>query len=207
MIQNRKIIGLTGNIASGKSTVSKFLIKKGFYVIDADVISREAVAKGTEGLSKIRKHFGDDVLLENGELDRKKLGRIVFGDKDKLQQLNHILHPIIRRRIIRAIEKSDEKIVFLDAALIYESGLDEMIDSVWFVSIPPEIQIQRLIERDHKTRQEALNVIDSQGKQEDKLKKADVIINNTGTKDELYEQVETILKNLGLDNAESSNYN
>ena len=88
-----------------------------------------------------------------------------------------------------------------------ESGLDEMIDSVWFVSIPPEIQIQRLIERDHKTRQEALNVIDSQGKQEDKLKKADVIINNTGTKDELYEQVETILKNLGLDNAESSNYN
>ena len=108
MIQNRKIIGLTGNIASGKSTVSKFLIKKGFYVIDADVISREAVAKGTEGLSKIRKHFGDDVLLENGELDRKKLGRIVFGDKDKLQQLNHILHPIIRRRIIRAIEKSDE---------------------------------------------------------------------------------------------------
>lgn len=207
MIQNRKIIGLTGNIASGKSTVSKFLIKKGFYVIDADVISREAVAKGTEGLSKIRKHFGDDVLLENGELDRKKLGRIVFGDKDKLQQLNHILHPIIRRRIIRAIEKSDEKIVFLDAALIYESGLDEMIDSVWFVSIPPEIQIQRLIERDHKTRQEALNVIDSQGKQEDKLKKADVIINNTSTKDELYEQVETILKNLGLDNAESSNYN
>ena len=207
MIQNKKIIGLTGNIASGKSTVSKFLIKKGFYVIDADVISREVVAKGTEGLSKIRKHFGDDVLLENGELDRKKLGRIVFSNKEKLEQLNHILHPIIRRRIIRAIEKSDERIVFLDAALIYESGLDEMIDSVWFVSIPPEIQIQRLIERDYKTRQEALNVIDSQGKQEDKLKKANVVINNTGTKYELYEQVETILKNLGLDNAESSNYN
>jgi len=182
MIQNKKIIGLTGNIASGKSTVSKFLIKKGFYVIDADVISREVVAKGTEGLSKIRKHFGDDVLLENGELDRKKLGRIVFSNKEKLEQLNHILHPIIRRRIIRAIEKSDERIVFLDAALIYESGLDEMIDSVWFVSIPPEIQIQRLIERDYKTRQEALNVIDSQGKQEDKLKKANVVINNTGTK-------------------------
>jgi dephospho-CoA kinase len=201
MKPSKVVIGLTGNIASGKSTVTKHLIKKGFYVIDADIISREVVARGTEGLKRIIESFGEGVISVDGTLNRKELGSIVFSDKRKLEKLNRVLHPIIRRRIIRTIEKAQERVVFIDAALIFELELDKLLDMVWMVKIRDEIQLERLMKRDGSSKREALDRIQSQVNQDEKVKKSDIIIYNDDTKDTLYEQVDHVILDLGLDKA------
>ena len=201
MKPSKVVIGLTGNIASGKSTVTKHLIKKGFYVIDADIISREVVARGTEGLKRIIESFGEGVISVDGTLNRKELGSIVFSDKRKLEKLKRVLHPIIRRRIIRTIEKAQERVVFIDAALIFELELDKLLDMVWMVKIRDEIQLERLMKRDGSSKREALDRIQSQVNQDEKVKKSDIIIYNDDTKDTLYEQVDHVILDLGLDKA------
>ncbi len=201
MRQNRIVIGLTGNIGSGKSTVSKHLIKRGFYVIDADIVAREVVAVGTEGLKRIEEVFGSKFIQPDRSLDRKKLGEWVFGNRKELEKLNQVLHPIIRRRLIRSIEMTEEKVIFIDAALIYESGMDQLLDMVWFVCVKSETEITRLMLRDDLTRDEALKRIESQKPQGDKRARADHVIDNDGTKKQLYEKIDSLIFYLGLDNA------
>ena len=203
MKPNKKIIGLTGNIASGKSTVSKYLIEKGYMLIDADLIAREVVEVGTKGLNLIAKTFGEEILNEDGSLNRKKLGSLVFSDENKLSELNSLLHPLIRKEILGRIDESIDRVVFIDAALLFETNLDKITDEVWFVMLDKDIQLDRLMKRDNIDKSNAMNRINSQGSTEDKIKKADVIILNNLDIEDLYYKIDDILNVMGLDKLKS----
>ena len=197
MSQN-KIIGLTGSISTGKTQVSNYLRDRGEKVIDADLIAREVVDLGPVK-EKIKEAFGKDIYKDD-ELDRKALGEIVFRDKEKRQVLNEIEHPEIYRIILEEIKNSKGK-VFVDIPLLFESqhlnekyGLD--FDEVWLVYVSRETQVKRLIKRDRISRGYALEKINSQMSVEDKKIMADVIIDNSGSLEETFKQVEENLKRL-----------
>lgn len=197
MSQN-KIIGLTGSISTGKTQVSNYLRDRGENLIDADLIAREVV--DLEPVKeKIKKAFGEDIYKDD-KLDRKALGEIVFRDKEKRKILNEIVHPEIYRIILEEIKKSKGR-VFVDIPLLFEAqhlnekyGLN--FDEVWLVYASREKQIARLIKRDKISRGYALEKINSQISVEDKKIMADVIIDNSGSLEESFKQVEENLKRL-----------
>lgn len=194
---NFKVIGLTGGIASGKTTVSKYLIAKGYQVIDADNIAREVVEKGSIGLKKIVNTFGQSILDKNGSLNRKKMRNIVFNDQKSLTQLEEITHPLIIDKIkenIRMMRDADIDIVFLDCPLLFEMSLEHLVDEVWLVSTTIQNQISRIVERDDTTPSEASNIINQQMALEKKVKKSDVIIENNTTISALKLKVDYLLK-------------
>lgn len=195
MSQN-KIIGLTGSISTGKTQVSNYLRDRGEKVIDADLIAREVVDLGAVK-EKIKEAFGHDIYKDD-ELDRKALGEIVFRDKEKRQVLNEIEHPEIYKIILEEVKNSKGR-VFVDIPLLFESqhlnekyGLD--FDEVWLVYVSRETQVKRLIKRDRISKGYALEKINSQMSVEDKKIMADVIIDNSGSLEETYKQVEENLK-------------
>lgn len=191
-----KVIGLTGGIASGKTTVSNFLKSKGYEVIDADLISREIYNVNQEAYNKIIEEFGDAILNRDRTIDRKKLGSIVFNDKSKLNKLNEITHPIIINKILKRIEEiklKGEKICFVDAALLIEANLIIYVDEVWLVVVDKEIQIDRLMKRDNLTFEEAKKRVESQMAVEEKIKYADYVINNSKSIDYTLDQVKELL--------------
>ena len=197
MSQN-KIIGLTGSISTGKTQVSNYLRDRGEKVIDADLIAREVVDLGPVK-EKIKEAFGNDIYKDD-ELDRKALGEIVFRDKEQRQVLNEIEHPEIYRIILEEIKNSKGR-VFVDIPLLFESqhlnekyGLD--FNEVWLVYVNRETQVKRLIKRDRISRGYALEKINSQMSVEDKKIMADVIIDNSGSLEETFKQVEENLKRL-----------
>lgn len=197
MNQN-KVIGLTGSIATGKSQVSRFLKDKGIKVVDADLIARD-VANFESVKNKIKKVFGDDLYI-NGELDRKKLAEIIFANKIHRQKLNGIMHLEIYKKINKETEGKEE-LVFVDIPLLFENedinkkyGLD--FDEIWLVYVDRQTQIRRLMDRDGISRDYAEKKINSQISVEEKRKKADVIIDNSGTLEETFAQVEKNLKKL-----------
>lgn len=197
MSQN-KIIGLTGSISTGKTQVSNYLRDRGEKVIDADLIAREVVDFGSVK-EKIKEAFGNDIYKDD-ELDRKALGEIVFRDKEKRQVLNEIEHPEIYRIILEEIKNSKGR-VFVDIPLLFESqhlnekyGLD--FDEVWLVYVNRETQVKRLIKRDRISKGYALEKINSQMSVEDKKIMADVIIDNSGSLEETFKQVEENLRRL-----------
>ncbi len=178
-----KVIGLTGGIASGKSTVSNILRQLGAYIIDADLISREVILKGSDGWNEIVDYFGKGVLLPSGEVCRKKLGNIVFADKEKLQKLNSITHPRIIKRINEIIEKEKvkgkQKVIVLDAAILIEMGMQGMVDEIWLVAVDEKTQIERLMDRDKLSYQNAINRIKVQMPLSKKIKYANCVIDNS----------------------------
>jgi dephospho-CoA kinase len=187
-------IGLTGGIASGKSTASQILKRLGATVIDVDMIGREVVKKGSPCLREIVEYFGEGILLEDGTLDRKKLGSIVFKNRDKLKILNSIVHPPMIARIKSLLESMEregelDKVV-VDAAILIEMGLHRLVDVIWLVKIPRQLQIERLMLRDNISREKAENMINSQMPMEEKEKFAAVIIDNSGTIEELEKSIE-----------------
>ena len=197
-----KVIGLTGGIASGKSTVSNMAMMYSIKVIDADRIAREIVAKGKPALAQIIKFFGNEVVNEKGELDRKVLGKIVFNDREKLEKLNSITHPVIIKEIEKKIQEyrkvRDFSAIILDAALLIETDMRKLVDEVWLVIVDEKIQINRLIQRDGISKNEALRRIRSQMPTSEKIKYADVIIENNGDLVELATKVKKLLdKNIG----------
>lgn len=195
MNQN-KIIGLTGSISTGKTQVSNFLREKGEKVIDADLIAREVV--DLENVKeKIKKAFGENIYIDD-KLDRSGLAEIVFRDEEKRQILNEIEHPEIYRIILEEVKKSKGR-VFVDIPLLFESqhlnekyGLD--FDEVWLVYVNRETQVKRLIKRDRISKGYALEKINSQMSVEDKKIMADVIIDNSGSLEKTFKQVEENLK-------------
>lgn len=192
-----KIIGLTGGIGSGKSTVSEYLQKKGLTIIDADKIAREIVVPGSKVLSEIVKLFGTTILFEDGSLNRKKLGEIVFSDSQKKLALDNLMHHIVIELIqaqIKELERAGAKLVFVDAPLLFETGLDRYVNEVWVVDVDDETRIHRIMGRDSLSREEILKRIASQMGRNEKNKKADYIIDNTGTIDQLYVHIDTLLK-------------
>ena len=182
-------IGLTGGAATGKSTVSSILRRLGAHIIDVDLIARQVVKKGSPCLEEIAEHFGRDVLLEDGSLNRKKLGDMVFADKDKLERLNSIMHPAMIERVKKELaeleRRQDIPVVVLDAAILIEMGLHRLADRVWLVRADRGTQIARLVERDGISREKAENIINSQMTMEKKTEFSDIVIENTGTKEDL----------------------
>ncbi|MFW6230167.1 MAG: dephospho-CoA kinase [Halanaerobium sp.] len=177
------IIGLTGGIATGKSTAAEYLEKKGARIIDADQISHKISQKGEKGWQLVVDEFGTEILQENGEFDREKLGEIVFSDPAKRKKLESLLHPLIiyemKEQAHQYLEK-DEIVVFM-APLLYEAGLDRFCDQVWVIDSSEETQIKRLKMRNNFSREEALKRINSQMPLKEKKIKADISIENNST--------------------------
>jgi dephospho-CoA kinase len=195
------VVGLTGGIASGKSTVSSMLKEMGITVIDADIESRLAVQNGEPAYTQIVRTFGEDILLPDGGIDRQKLGSIIFHNEQKRQLLNQIVHPDVRRRMTEKKEaaiKKAEKIVILDIPLLFESKLTNMVDKTVLVYIDQNIQLTRLMERNNLSKEEAEARISSQMPLSEKLGLADKVINNNGSLDETKRQLDEILASWGV---------
>ena len=188
----KKVIGLTGGIAAGKSLVSAYLKKCGYEVIDADIIARDVVQKDSFGLRKIVQAFGEEYLL-NGELNRAKLGTHVFGDKKELDKLNQIMLPLIKEEIAKRIAASPGPIIFVDGATIIESGMSADFDQLWLVEAQEDIQLKRLMKRDNLSALEAKKRIDSQMPLQEKRKYAQVCLINNGESSELLAQIDQAL--------------
>ncbi|UTH15496.1 dephospho-CoA kinase [Macrococcus epidermidis] len=190
------VIGLTGGIASGKSTVANFLSENGFVIVDADIASRKAVEAGSSGLEEIRTVFGDGVIQEDGTLNRKALGEIIFKDKNQREKLNAIVHP--RVRDIMEVEKEVglalDKPVVMDIPLLFENKLEHTVDEVWVVYVPKEVQIERLMARNQLSVEEAESRVSSQLSIEEKKQKADKVIDNSGSLQSLYQQLELLIQ-------------
>lgn len=195
-------LGLTGGIATGKSTVSSLLEERGAFIIDADRIAREVVLPGSPALQQVAERFGQAVLLEDGSLNRKKLGEIVFADAAERKALESILHPAIRavmRERLEAYERDyPDKLVVADIPLLYESGLESMYEEIMVVYVPREIQLQRLMKRDGLTPEEAGKRLDAQFDIEWKKQQADYVIDNRGSLDETKKQIDRFWHGKGL---------
>lgn len=193
-------VGLTGSIAVGKTFVCSVLRELGVHVLDADMTAREVVAKGTDGLSEIVRHFGGDVLLENGELDRKKLGSIVFADEEKRLLLNSIVHPRVRESQNAWLENLRETdpngIAVIDAALLIESGGYRRLDKIIVVWCEPALQLQRLMSRDGIDETAAKLRISSQMPQDEKKRYADHLIDTSNGYDDTRQQVSRLVAEL-----------
>lgn len=180
------VIGLTGNIASGKSLVSGILMELGASIIDADQVARDIVEPGTPVMEKIKLTFGEQVLNPDGTLDRKSLGKMVFAEPTLLKRLNEITHPAIVQKILQQIEAfrqnnpGGESVLIIDAALLFEVGMPEFVDEIWVVDVAEDEQVRRLMNRDGLDREQAMARINSQMPAAEKRKMADLIIDNSG---------------------------
>lgn len=195
------LVGLTGGIASGKSTVSQLIADYGFPIVDADIGAREVVKKGTPGLRRIQDTFGDSVILPSGSLDRKQLGKIVFTDAEKRKTLNRILSKDIRQWIKEEAKKamnSGASLVVLDIPLLFEADYDKVVDQTMVVFVTEEVQLERLMKRNGYSREEAMNRIRSQMPLSEKAKKADIVIDNNGTIEETKQQITNWLMEEGF---------
>lgn len=185
------VLGLTGNIGCGKSSVSNIFIKKGIDVIDADIEARK-IFDDKELLNKVFLTFGDSIKNEDGSLNRKALGNIVFNDDEKLIELNNLTHPQIKQNILSQVLKYKEqgkKIVVIDAALLIEDDYLPYIDKLVLVTCREDIQIERIKNRDNCTEEEAISRINSQMSQSEKSKFADYIIDNSNSFEQLEKRV------------------
>lgn len=191
------ILGLTGGIATGKSLVSDYFKSKGYPVIDADQVSRQVVEAGSLGLSQVADHFGSHILFENGELDRKKLGQLIFSDSEKRKELNAIMHPLIRSEVLKQLnqlKKEGYDLIVLDLPLLFESSYEDQVDQVMVIHINKDLQLKRLMKRNDLSQREALQRIHSQMPLEEKMKKSQVLIDNSGTKEETFQQINAWLE-------------
>ncbi len=186
---DKYIIGLTGNIATGKSVVRRMLEHLGAYGIDADALAHRAIAKGSPGYEKVVALFGRWILTPDGQIDRTKLGRIVFADPDALRQLEAIVHPLVRQAVQILVQRAPQKVIVIEAIKLLESPLREICDSVWVTDVPKEVQIQRLVSKRKLPPQEALQRVEAQAPQSEKLAAATVIIYNHGSFEETWKQV------------------
>jgi dephospho-CoA kinase len=188
----RCVLGITGNIASGKSTVVRQLVELGATHIDADIVYRELVAPGMPLLGELARHFGSEVIAADGSLDRSKLGSIVFSDPAKLQELDELTHPSVIAEIdSRVALAPGEQIVVIDAVKLIESGHADHCDEVWVVTVAIELQVTRLMKRNILSEVEARRRVSSQAPMEPKLARADRVIDNSGTLEQTRSQVES----------------
>ena len=201
MMQNKRI-GLTGGIATGKSTVSRYLREKGLAVIDADKITHNLYDHSSGFHKSIIQEFGEEIL-RNGEIDRKKLGAIVFRDQERMNVLENIAHPLIFAEIMKEIERlQNEKLIFIDITLLFE--VDEnyrkslKLNKIWLVFAPLELQMERLSERDGISKEEARIKMQTQMDMRKKIELSDVILYNNKNVDFLYKQVDNQLREEGI---------
>ena len=193
-----KVIGLTGGIGSGKSTVSAYLREHGYLILDADQLAHRITEKGSPVLVKIAEAFGADMLDEDGNLRRKKLAAAAFATPER----KAILESLTTDEVVRLISlevaqlrrEAKYDIIFIDAPLLFEAGVDRLTDLVWTVSAEEQIRIQRVMERDRVTKEDVLQRISNQMDNEEKIRRSQEVIDNSKGKEELYRQVEALLK-------------
>lgn len=195
-----KIFGLTGGIAAGKTTVLNIFKELGCQVFDADQVARKVVEPGTVGLTQITKQFSNNILLPDGSLDRKKLGRIVFSDRRQLKILTSITGPLIRQEIVQIIDEvknsPSDQITIFEIQLLFETHYEDYFDATIAVYVDHEIQLKRLIKRNNITEQAAEDKINSQMPMSQKRTLADYCLDNSGTVEDLEEQIKQLLKQL-----------
>lgn len=195
------IIGLTGSIASGKSTVAKMMTALGLPIVDADVVARDVVEPGTETLALIVQNFGAEILLEDGNLNRPKLGDIIFHEPAKRKILNDIMHPAIRQEMLRqrnAYIEAGQKHVVMDIPLLFESKLEHFVERILVVSVSEEVQLRRLMERNQLSKEDALARMHSQLPMSVKEKSAHAVIYNNENLQQTEEQLKKILTHWGV---------
>jgi len=190
------VIGLTGSIATGKSTVSEMLKRRGAVIVDADQVARQVVEPGTEGLAKVVAHFGTQVLDEEGRLHRPALASIIFNDPKQRKVLNALLHPLIIREMRKQTEESlrndPNRIVIWDVPLLIEENLTQFVEKTIVVYVPESVQLKRLMERNSLSESEARSRIHAQLSIEEKKEMADYIIDNSGSLAETERQVDRL---------------
>lgn len=200
-------IGLTGGIATGKSTVSRMLQTRGAAIVDADQVAREVVEPHTPGWRRIRERFGDRILRPDGYLDRKALRDVVFRDPQARRDLNGILHPLIRERMLEKAEFLERerpgRVIVFDIPLLYESRLTDWVEKVIVVYVPESVQIRRLMEREGIGEEEALRMVRAQMPIEEKKRMADCLIDNSGSLEETERQVDHLWRCLTSENGSS----
>lgn len=199
-----RIIGLTGGIATGKSTVARFFSARGIPVIDADQLARDAVLPGSPALMEVVALFGRAVLTDDGELDRKRLGALIFSDAKKRRQLESILHPAIRKladeQIALAAAAGHQRLIYM-APLLIEAGATSRVETIWVVTLRPEIQLERLMRRDGISKEQAEQIIGSQMALSEKERYGAVVIDNSGSEKETQNALETAwAKEIGSNN-------
>jgi dephospho-CoA kinase len=187
------ILGITGNIASGKSTVAKELARRGAIVVDADQLAREVVASGSSALKKMVKTFGTEILKKDGELDRDKLGQMVFADVKVRAMLNRIVHPEIAKKSIERLQelkqRTDIPLIVYEAPLLFEVGAEGRVDQVLVVKIDPQEQLKRLLDRNGLSEVAAKQRMAAQMPQQKKITRADFVVDNSGSVAETLRQI------------------
>lgn len=194
-----KWIGLTGGLGTGKSTVASLLQEMGYPVVDADEMARLAVSPGSDGLAEILKAFGHRVVLPSGELDRRGLGRLVFNDREKLAQLESIIHPRVKDQVLKRrqmLEQEGHQMAFYDVPLLFEKGMEKLFDRIIVVTAGVDLQIERTMKRDQLTREEVLKRLEAQIPVAEKARRADFVIVNTGHAQELKTNVQKVVNEL-----------
>lgn len=191
------VLGITGGIATGKSSVVQHFIDLGFPVVDADIIARHLLDQNEQAYNEVVKVFGSEILQENGEIDRQALGALVFNHPDKLKQLDELMAPFLQESILAAIKQAsqNQKLVIVDVPLMYEKGYDEWMDQVAVVYCTPNQQLKRLMQRNQLTEKEAKQRMDSQLPIEMKKLLAEVVFDNSNDLTQTIQQVDTWLSN------------
>ena len=183
------VIGLTGNIATGKSVVRRMLEHLGAYTIDADALSHRVIAKGAPGYQPVVNKFGTWLINKDGQIDRSRLGHLVFADAQALVQLEEIIHPYVVQAIDMLVKRASQRVVVVEAIKLLESELRNQCDTIWVTDAPPHVQIERLIRKRAMNQENALQRVHSQFAQKEKLAAADVVITNNGSYEDLWKQV------------------
>lgn len=192
----RIVLGITGNIATGKSTVVQFLKELGAQHIDADIVYRELAGPGQPLLAKLAERFGEGIIAPDGALDRKALGAIVFSDPAALADLDAITHPSVIAEIDRRVDAIPSGVIIIDAVKLIESGHADHCDVVWIVTAPPDVQVTRLMKRNTLSRAEALKRVAAQPPLAPKIARADRVIDNSGSLEELHDTVDAAWRDL-----------
>jgi dephospho-CoA kinase len=191
------LIGLTGNIGTGKSTVAGMLAELGAETIDADKVAHEAMQPGTSAHARIVEAFGADIVAPDGRIDRERLGAIVFSDPEALARLEAIVHPATLEMIDKRLEASSSDVIVIEAIKLFEAGMAETCDSVWVTTCAPEQQIQRIMAARPLSRAEVEQRVQAQPPQEEKIDRADVVIDNQGSLSRTRAQVQAAWRRLG----------
>lgn len=192
----KKIIGLTGGIGTGKSTVSRLFIEQGVYVIDSDALVHHLLDQESV-VEQIRENFGSATII-NDRVDRIKLGKIIFHDKEKRALLNHIVHPLVKKELKKLIDMRKNKLIVLDIPLLFEAEFTDLVDEIIVVVATKEQQIERIMKRNHLTYDAALERVEAQWPIEKKAEHADYILDNTKDKLTLYEQFRQLFNKLKM---------
>jgi len=196
----KRIIGLTGGIATGKTTVTNYLASTyNLPILDADIYAREAVSLGSPILGAIAQRYGEEILLPDGSLNRQKLGEIIFNRQDERNWIDNLIHPDVRDRFLKAIAQSSSETLVLVVPLLFEAGMTDLVTEIWVVHCSQERQLQRLIQRNHLNRQQAEARINSQLSIEEKVAHADVVLDNSSTLEVLLKYIDVALKTTSRD--------